>query len=140
MSQNNQEGAVDLLAKAKSDLAADMTHRGIGAIIWDNSTAGFKCLPELALPAGGEEPEVVSVTGIYNYNGTLYLIEEGKSGVSVDSYYNHDTEVKPEVVSLSLDRAGEEFGDPADRKGFTTYGDLEEWLAIADCYYQALAE
>lgn len=139
--ENNKEAVADLLAKAKSDLQADMASRGIGAIIWDLSDAGFQYLPELSLPTDDpEKPEVVGVTGLYSDGTDLYIIEEGKSGVSVDEFYNPDTEVKPVVVTLSPDRAAKAFGNGADRKGFTLDGDLEEWLSIADCYYEALAE
>ena len=132
-------GNNNLLERAIADLMADMKERGIGAIIWDNSTAGFHFIPEVDL-AGEDsaEPDVRRVTGLYAYGDRLYIIEEDASGVSVDSYYNPDTEVKPSVVTLSIDRAIRELGDPADKPGYTLDGTLEEWLAIADCYYEAL--
>lgn len=139
--EKNNEAVADLLAKAKSDLRADMEARGIGAIIWDLSDAGFQYLPELSLPTDDpEKPEVVGITGLYNNGEELYLIEEGKSGVSVNEFYNPDDEVKPTVVTISPDRAKELFGKADNRKGFTLDGDLEEWLAVADCYYEAIAE
>ncbi|MCM1378189.1 MAG: hypothetical protein NC097_07440 [Clostridium sp.] len=141
MTENNKKAVVDLLDKAKSDLALNMDERGIGAILWDNATAGFHYLPELALPVeDGQEPKTVRVMGIYNYQDTLYLIEEDTSGVNINDFYDHDTEVKPTVVTLTSDIAAKDFGDPTSHKGFTTNGDLEEWLAIADCYFEALAE
>ncbi|MCM1152438.1 MAG: hypothetical protein NC328_02125 [Muribaculum sp.] len=136
----DNKGTIDLLSKAKSDLAENMDERGIGAILWDNATAGFPYLPELEVGNNPEHPETVRVMGIYNAEGTLYLIEEDKSGLNINEFYNHDTEVKPTIVTLTPDIAAKEFGDPARHKGFTTGGDLEEWLAIADCYFQALAE
>lgn len=132
----------DILGRAEHDLAADMKQRGIGALIWDNSEAGFHYLPEIEIPSEkeDEEPKTVAVTGIYLYDGELYLIEEGKSGVSVDQYYDKNTEVKPVVVTLTPESAAEHLGDPRVRPGFTQDADLEEWLAIADCYFEALAE
>ncbi|MDE6217614.1 MAG: hypothetical protein K2F64_01280 [Muribaculaceae bacterium] len=131
----------DLLAKAKQDLAENMQERGIGAIIWDNSTADFHYIPEIELPSeDAENPDVTRIMGIYNYNGTLWLIEEDKSGVDINNFYNHDTETKPVVVTLTPDVAAGEFGDPEGKPGFSADGDLDEWLAVADCYFEALAE
>ncbi|MDE7381536.1 MAG: hypothetical protein K2N03_05350 [Muribaculaceae bacterium] len=132
----------DLLQKAKEDLAENMQERGIGAMIWDLSTAGFPYLPELEIPSDmeDEEPQTVGVTGLYNYKGTLYLIEEGISGVDINNLYNPDTEAKPTIVTLTEDSAEKTLGNPANRKGFNPGGNLEEWLAIADCYFQALSE
>lgn len=140
MSENN--ASTDLLVKAREDLAANMKQRGLGAVIWDLATAGFPYLPEIELPSEkeDEEPKTVGVTGIYNYNGTIYIIEEGIADISVDDFYNADNEVKPTIVTLTEDKADKYFGDPQGKKGFNAGGDLEEWLAIADCYFQALAE
>lgn len=142
MSENTKGAGIDLLAKAKQDLADNMADRGIGAIIWDNATAGFHYLPELELPLkdGQETPDTVRIMGIYDYNGSLFLIEEDKAGVNINDFYNHDTEVKPVVVTLTPDISAGEFGNPREHPGFTQDGDLEEWLAIADCYFEALAE
>ncbi len=139
---DNNAAVTDLLAKAKSDLAENMTDRGIGAMLWDLATAGFPYLPEIEIPSekDTEEPETVGVMGIYNYEGELYLIEEGISGVDFDKFYNSDTEAKPSIITLSPDSAQKTFGDPKERKGFNPGGNLEEWLAVADCYFQALAE
>lgn len=136
----NNNGSIDLLNKAKADLAENMNERGIGAILWDNATTGFPYLPELEVGHDPEHPQTVRVMGIYNYKNTLYLIEEDKAGVNINNFYNHDTEVKPTIVTLTPDIADKEFGDPSSHHGFTSDGDLEEWLAIADCYFQALAE
>ena len=36
-----------LFASAKKELLANMEQKGIGAIIWDNATAGFHYIPEI---------------------------------------------------------------------------------------------
>lgn len=138
----HEAGSPDLLAKAKADLAEDMKSRDLGAVIWDNATADFHYLPEITLPPGKDgEPRTARVMGIYRYGDELYLIEEDLAGVKMTDFYDKDSEVRPTVVTLSSDIAVKDLGDPEGRKGFTSYeGDLEEWLAIADCYYQALAE
>lgn len=129
------ENTQQLLQKARQDLIDDMKARNIGAIIWDNSTAGFQYLPVATLgPA-----HVVNITGLYRNDDTLYLIEEDNPRADIDDYYDHDTEVKPTVVCLTESVARGDLGDPlAD--GYTTEASIEEWLAIADCYFQALAE
>lgn len=132
---------IDLFGRAKQDLYEDMAQRGIGAILWDNSTAGFDYIPEINLAEDDSEmPDTTRIMGIYAYDATLYLIEEDKAKVDFNNFYNADTEVRPSVVTLSPDSAAKEFGDPAGKEGFTTEGSLEEWLAVADCYYQALNE
>lgn len=136
---NNKKADTDLLAKAKSDLIADMKERGFAAVIWDLSTAGFQYIPEILLSAPGK-PVVMRVTGLYRYNGVLYLIEEHDAGVSVNEFYDRDSEVKPSVVTLTDDSAREALGDPENKPGYTTVGTLEEWLNIADAYFQALSE
>lgn len=139
--QGYRESAARLFAQAKSELADDMRQRGIGAIIWDNATTGFHYLPEIVHQATDRQKvRVAQITGIYLYNNSLYLIEEGRSKVSVDTYYDADKDVKPTVVTLSGQRAHEDLGNPEDHKGFTTQGSLEEWLTIADCYFEALEE
>lgn len=138
----NNNSSTDLLGRAKADLAENMNQRQIGAILWDNATAGFPYLPEISLPMkeDQEEPETVSVMGIYNYGGVLYLIEEGESHVDFNHYWDPDNETKPTIITLTPDVAARDFGNPEGEKGFTANADLEEWLAIADCYFQALAE
>lgn len=131
----------DLFGRAKQDLYEDMQSRGIGAILWDNSTAGFDYIPEINLADDDAEmPDTSRIMGLYAYDGTLYLVEEDKAHVNLDDLYNPDTEVKPSVVTLSPDSADKLLGNPSEKQGFTTDGSLEEWLAIADCYYQALNE
>lgn len=137
----NQAESQALFAKAKKAMADDMEARNIGAIIWDNSTAGFHQLPEIQLvsPENGKE-SVARITGLYRYNGDLYLMEEDKVNVSVDDFYNRDTEVKPTVVTLTEDMAEKSLGNPDEERGYTRQGTLEEWIVISDCYFEALCE
>lgn len=131
----------DLLQKAKNDLMENMADKDIAAIIWDLSQTGFHFIPEVTLPDSTEEdPKVARVTGIYSYGGKLYIIEEDVAEFNYEDFYNKDTEVKPEVVTLTKDLAEKYLGDPQKEKGYTLEGDLEEWLAISDCYFEALAE
>lgn len=129
-----------LLQKAKSDLAADMKSRGIGAIIWNIATAGFPYLPEINYRSHKDknENQVIDIMGMYSYEGDVWLIEKDRAGVKFDDFWNRDTEAPPTVVTLSEDVALKEFGQPKLKKGFTRQGTLEEWMAIVDCYYQAL--
>ena len=130
-----------LLAEAKKELMADMADRNIGAIIWNVQTAGFHYIPEIVHHSPDKDKtRVARITGLYAYEGELYLIEEDRSGVSVDEFYDPSTEVKPTVVTLTPAKAAEHLGDPDSRKGFTLQGTLEEWLTVADCYFEALAE
>ncbi len=131
----------DLFGKAKQDLYEDMQSRGIAAIIWDNAMAGFDYIPEINLAEDEQEmPDTARIMGLYAYDGLLYLIEEDKARINFNDFYNRDSEVKPVVVTLSKDSALKELGNPAEEPGYTTAGSLEEWLAVADCYYEALAE
>lgn len=130
----------DLLGNAKSDLMKNMTQRGIAAIIWDVEEAGFHFIPEVSLPDSTEEdPKVARVTGLYAYADELYLILE-TADLDFEEFYNPDTEVRPTVITLSADLASKYLGNPDGREGFDPDGDLEEWLAVADCYFEALAE
>lgn len=135
-----KEKNIDPLGNAKIDLMADMASRGIAAILWDVNEAGFHYIPEVELPDSTEEnPRVARVSGLYAYKNELYLILE-TADVKMDEFYNPDTEVAPTVVTLSADLASKYLGDPEGVKGFDPYGDLEEWLAVADCYFEAVAE
>lgn len=137
---NTQNSADSLLAQAKQALIDDMKSREIGAIIWDNATAGFPYLPEI-LHHSKTDPEktrVAQIMGIYRYDDVLYLIEEDRAPLKFDDFWNQDTEVPPTVVTLTEDIASKDLGDPESVKGYTTQGTLEEWTAIADCYFQAL--
>lgn len=130
-----------LFMQAKESILNDMQARGLGAIIWDNARAGFHQIPEIVhVSAKDGKERVTRIQGLYVYDGDLYLIEEDRAHVSIDNYYNHDTEVKPTVVTLSKDMAQGSLGNPHNEKGFTDQGSLEEWTVIADCYFEALAE
>lgn len=141
MKKEHKAGAsADLLGKAKGDLMDNMEQRGIAAILWDVEEAGFHYIPEVSLPDSTEEdPKSARVTGLYKYGGDLYLILE-TAGVNLEEFYNPDNEVRPTVVTLSSDLAAKYLGDPKDDAGYDNEGDLEEWLAVADCYFEALAE
>lgn len=137
--ERNTAGA-DLLGKAKADLRANMAERGIAAILWDVEEAGFHYIPEVSLPDSTEEdPKVARVAGLYSYKDELYLILE-TADIKLEEFYNPDTEVKPTVVTLSSDLASKYLGDPEKQDGYDPDGELEEWLAVADCYFEALAE
>lgn len=130
----------DLLGKAKADLRENMAQRGIAAILWDVEEAGFHFIPEATLPDSTEEdPKVARVTGLYAYEDDLYLILE-TADLNFEEFYNPDSEVRPTVVTLSADLAAKYLGDPEGREGYDSEGNLEEWLAVADCYFEALAE
>lgn len=138
--ENTQEAVAGLLAKAKKDLIADMKSREIGAIIWNLATAGFPNIPAI-LHHSKKDPEktrVADIMGLYRYNDVLYLIEEDRAPIKFDDFWNQDTEAAPTVVTLTEDIARKDLGDPEAVKGYTTQGTLEEWMAIADCYFQAL--
>lgn len=138
--EKNTGSVADLIGKAKSDLMANMAQRGIAAILWDVEEAGFHFIPEVDLPDSTEEnPKVARVSGLYSYKDDLYLILD-TADLHFEEFYNPDTEVKPTVVTLSADLASKYLGDPQGRDGYDRDGDLEEWLAVADCYFEALAE
>lgn len=131
-----------LLANAKKELADDMTKRGIGAIIWDNATANFHYVPEVVCRCADKgKKSVVRIEGIYLYNGGLYLINEDKARLSVKDFYNKDSEVQPTVVTLTPKKSEKDLGNPGEQpEVYITQGSLEEWLVMADCYFEALAE
>lgn len=137
----NTKESQELLDKAKSRIVEDMEVREIGAIIWNLANAGFHYIPEIDHHSERTGEERVSrVTGLYHYNGELYAIEEDRADVSIDQFYTHGIDVPPTVVTLSETKAREQLGDPEKVKGYTRQGTLEEWVAIADCYFEALAE
>ena len=115
MAHNDTPG---LLLKAKEQMLEDMKTREIGAIIWSVPDAGFHYIPEIMVTSQRED----------------------MAGVSIDEFYRPGIDVPPVVVTLSEMKASEQFGTPSEAKGFTTQGSLEEWVAIADCYFEALAE
>ncbi|MBD5206187.1 MAG: hypothetical protein HDS12_02230 [Bacteroides sp.] len=129
-----------LLQQAKQKMADDMKVREIGAIVWNVAEAGFHYIPEIVVSDIEGDPKSVRITGLYNYNGNLYAIEEGVADVDMERFYRRGVDVPPVVVTLSLDKANELLGDPENKPGFTTAGTLEEWVAVADCYFEALAE
>lgn len=138
--ENTQKPEDAMLSQAKSDIITDMKSRGIGAIIWNNDTTGFPFQPEI-LHRSTKDPSktrVAKIMGLYHYDGVLYLIEDGRAPVKFDEFWDRDTEAAPTVVTLSEEAAKERLGDPEKVKGFTTQGSLEEWTAIADCYFRAL--
>ena len=140
--ENTQKAVDALFIQAKSDIIADMKSRDIAAIIWNNATAGFHFKPEI-LHKSTKDPSktrVAEIMGLYAYDGKLYLIEEGRAPIKFDDFWNRDTEAAPTVVTLTEDAAKEKLGDPEAVKGYTTQGSLEEWTAIADCYFQALTQ
>lgn len=129
-----------LLGQAKDEMIENMKSRNIGAIIWNIREAGFHYIPEIVVSDNNGDPKTVRVTGLYHFNGNLYAIEEDAAGISVDQFYREGIDVPPVVVTLSEDKATEHLGDPDGKAGYTTAGTLEEWVAIADCYFEALAE
>lgn len=131
--------AADLLQQAIEAIASDMKARGLGAILWNNASAGFHFIPEV-VTRSGDKASVHRIMGLYSFGGKVWLVEEDESGVDLSAFYNHDTEVPPVVVTLTESVAEADFGNPAGKIGFTTQGSLEEWTAIADCYFEALAE
>ncbi len=138
--ENNTTTNGKLFSEAISRLVEDMEVRGIGAILWDNATAGFHYIPATTITDKKGETKVIRVMGLYNYEGTLYLIEEDKAPVHLTEFYTDGVEVPPTVVTLTEDSARRHLGNPQKEDGFTTKASNEEWLAIADCYFEALAE
>lgn len=139
--EKNKECTANLLEKAKAELIANMAERNIAAVIWDVEEAGFHYIPEIELEdSTPEDPKVARVSGLYAYADKLYLIVEGEADIDYNDFYDPNTEVRPTVVTLSRDLANKYLGNPAHEKGFTTEGDLEQWLAVTDCYFEALAE
>ena len=141
--ENTQDTTSAQLKEAKQKMIDDMEARGIGAIIWSIPDAGFHFIPEInhvSEKDGKEKRRVARVTGLYHYNGTLYAIEEDRAPIHFDQFYTPGVDVPPVVVTLTPDKATEDLGDPEAVKGYTTQGTLEEWLVIADCYFEALAE
>lgn len=139
--ENTTTAAQKLFNQAKANLAEDMKSREIGAILWDNKTAGFHYIPEATVTdakTGGSK--VIRIMGLYLYNGDIYLVEEDAAPAELTNFYTHGVEVPPTVVTLTEDMARNQFGDPNGEKGFTRDATDEEWLAIADCYFEALNE
>lgn len=134
----NQEEA-GLLEKAKNELAADMKEREIAAILWDNGQAGFHFIPEITVPTEKGE-RTVRVTGLYSHDGNLYALEEGFPRFELKHFFTEGIDVPPVVVTLTEDMAADILGTPSEKEGFTQSGNMQEWLTIADCYFEALNE
>lgn len=130
---------MSLIAGAKDQIIEDMHQRGFSAIIWNIGTINFHYIPEIVVGENEREEEIVKrVTGLYAYNGKLYAIEEEAPGTDMKDYYNPDTEVPPAVVTLTEDMARQDLESPEDSKYYTLAGSDEEWLVVADCYFEAL--
>lgn len=139
MESRNEKDIARLLLQARKGIAEDMESREIGAIIWDNASAGFHYLPDVSVGKDGKT-EVVRITGIYLYQGKLYLIKEGYTKAAINNFYTKGVDVAPTTVTLTQSVAGEDFGDPENNEGFYAGGTLDEWLVIADDYFEALNE
>lgn len=139
--KNTTEETTLLLDRAKTQIVENMKEKGIGAILWDNSRVGFHFIPEILHKSETKDKErVARIMGLYHYDGVLYLVEEDRAPVSFSDFYTEGVDVPPVVVTLTEDVAVKDLGDPAKVKGYTTQGSLEEWLSIADCYFEALNE
>lgn len=126
------------LHQALRQLADDMKSREIGAIIWNIPDAGFHFIPEISLTESNGQTEAVRITGLYVYQNKVYAIEEDKPGVDMEHFYRQGIDVPPVAVTLTESKAFELFGTPSESRGLTCQGSLEEWTAIADCYFEAL--
>ena len=130
-----------MISKAKEQLAEDMRSRDIAAIIWNVGEAGFHFIPEIVTGQDKDGADITArVTGLYVYDNTLYAIEEDAHGTDMKHFYKEGVDVPPVVVTLTPDMASKILGDPTNEKGFTTDGSNNEWLVIADCYFEALNE
>lgn len=71
--ENTNKQVSELFSDAKAALVADMKSRGIGAIIWNNETAGFPYLPEVVCHSkkDPEKSRVATIMGLYRYNGVV---------------------------------------------------------------------
>ncbi len=134
--ENTNNNVSALLAQAKENLKKNMQDRNMAAIIWDLASAGFHYIPSVTLDGG----KVLRVTGLYISGDSLYLIDEECKRANIDNFYDPDTEVKPTVVCLTPNVASGDLGEPTEADGFTQAGSVEEWLVVADCYFEALNE
>lgn len=132
----NTNNVSALLSQAKENLMKNMLQRNMGAIIWDLASAGFHYIPSVTLENG----KVLRVTGLYTVNDELYLIDEECKRADINNFYDPDTEVKPTVLCLTPTVAEGDLGAPTEENGFTQSGSSEEWLVVADCYFEALNE
>ncbi len=134
--ENTNQNVSALLSQAKENLKKNMLDRNMAAIIWDLSSAGFHYIPSVTLENG----KVLRVTGLYVSGDQLYLIDEECKRANIDNFYDPDTEVRPTVVCLTPNVAPGDLGAPSEEDGFTQAGSLEEWMVVADCYFEALNE
>lgn len=134
--ENTNQTPSALLDQARENLKKNMIDRNMAAIIWDLASAGFHYIPSVTLENG----KVVRITGLYVADNDLYLIDEECKRANIDNFYDPDTEVRPTVVCLTPNVAPGDLGNPSEEDGFTRAGSLEEWLVVADCYFEALNE
>lgn len=139
--ENTITGAQEapILDNAMRQMAQDMEARGLGAIIWNLREAGFHYLPVVTIP-GKKENRNVRVTGLIREGDKLYAIEEGLKEAEITNFYTQGVDVPPVVVTLTPILAEEELPAPEGNSFYTREGSTEEWLAIADCYFEALNE
>ncbi len=106
----------------------------------DLARAGFHYVPEIVHHSlEKDKTRAARVTGLYACGDGLWLIEEDRSPVSVDAFYNPGSEVRPTVVTLySPTRPASNSAIREGVEGFTLQGSLEEWLTVADCYFRGL--
>ena len=138
MENKNEVMSGELFLQAKDAIATDMRARGIGAIMWDCESDRFAYLPRVAVFAPGSFERVAEIGGIYRRGNSLFLMERGRAPVSVDDYYDKDAEKRPLVVTLTEEQACAQLGEPGDHRGLTECGSVEDWLTVADCYFEAL--
>lgn len=134
--ENTNTNVSALLGQAKENLKKNMLDRNMAAIIWDLASAGFHYLPSVTLENG----RVLRVSGLYVSDNELYLIDEDCKRANIDNFYDPDTEVRPTVVCLTPNVAPGDLGTPNETDGFTQSGSLEEWMVVANCYFEALNE
>lgn len=132
-----QAEAEALFQQAKDDIAADMRSRDIGAIMWDNEQADFHFPPVVEVTDSEGKKTPWKIHGIYRVDDTLFLIGQG-AAAGVENYYKPGIETRPVVVTLTEDQATRQLGIPNEGRGYTRQGDVQQWLSIADCYFEAL--
>lgn len=135
--QETLDDARFLFEQAKADICADMSSRDIGAIMWNNQRAGFHYPPVINMKNAEGKSETWEIQGLYRVQDAIFLISDHAS-VNVDDYYEKGIETPPVIVTLTPDQATGELGLPSEERGFTRQGSIQEWLTIADCYFEAL--
>ncbi len=102
--------------------------------------AGFHYVPEIVHHSlEKDKTRVARVTGLYACGDGLWLIEEDRSPVSVDAFYNPGSEVRA-YGGYAHSRQGPHRTrrSGGGRGGLHASGSLEEWLTVADCYFRGL--